>query len=270
MAEFKNPNQPGGNGNGGQDSRSLLVMMVVMFGVIFGLQIWRAKHNPQTAAPSSPAGDHAAASRTRQAAAAAPLGSAPTAAGKPGRGARRNRCTGLCRSHHHRRERPLPHHLLQPRRPGHLLGPQALPRQRQASPSILVHAGAAKQFGYPLSLYTYDAALTQSLAQALYVPSASGDRHRPGGPQLPLRLRQHRRYQNLHVRSAHLHHPRRHRTVLRDGAPIRALALLALRLRRRRNRASLRRRADRHHAERQGRPHRLQEGLQRQHAQRPL
>ena len=72
MAEFKNPNQPGGS-SGSQDSRSLLVMMVVMFGVIFGLQIWRAKHNPQTAAPSSPLGDNPAASRGTQQP-AAPLG----------------------------------------------------------------------------------------------------------------------------------------------------------------------------------------------------
>ncbi len=50
MAEFKNPNQQGG----GQDSRSFLIMIVVMVAVFFGLQFFRAK-NPQTVAPSAPA-----------------------------------------------------------------------------------------------------------------------------------------------------------------------------------------------------------------------
>ena len=44
MAEFKNPNQRRRWRN--QDNRSLLVMMVVMFGVIFGLQYWRAQAQP--------------------------------------------------------------------------------------------------------------------------------------------------------------------------------------------------------------------------------
>ena len=32
-----------------------------------------------------------------------------------------------------------------------------------------MHEGASRQFGFPLSLYTYDPTLTQGLAQALYV-----------------------------------------------------------------------------------------------------
>ena len=38
----------------------------------------------------------------------------------------------------------------------------------------LVHSAAATQFGYPLSLYTYDTALTASLNNALYVASTTG------------------------------------------------------------------------------------------------
>ena len=48
MAEFKNPNQAGG-----QDNRSLLLMMVVMVAVFFGLQYFRAKKNPQTVSPNA-------------------------------------------------------------------------------------------------------------------------------------------------------------------------------------------------------------------------
>ena len=43
MAEFKNPGQ-----QGGQDNKSLLVMMLVMVAVFFGLQYYKTKTNPQT------------------------------------------------------------------------------------------------------------------------------------------------------------------------------------------------------------------------------
>ncbi len=39
---------------------------------------------------------------------------------------------------------------------------------------------AAKKFGYPLSLYTYDAKLRSSLDSGLYVPSATGSVNAPG------------------------------------------------------------------------------------------
>ena len=49
MAEFKNPNQAGG---GSQDNTSMLVVMIVMFGLVCGWQYYQAKHNPPTPAPS--------------------------------------------------------------------------------------------------------------------------------------------------------------------------------------------------------------------------
>jgi YidC/Oxa1 family membrane protein insertase len=50
LAEISNPNQQGSG-----DNKSLIAMMVVMVAVFFGLQAYRAKTNPQTASPSSPA-----------------------------------------------------------------------------------------------------------------------------------------------------------------------------------------------------------------------
>jgi len=47
LAESKNPNQQGGG-----DNKSLVVMMLVMVAVFFGLQYFRAQHNPQTASPT--------------------------------------------------------------------------------------------------------------------------------------------------------------------------------------------------------------------------
>jgi YidC/Oxa1 family membrane protein insertase len=42
-------------------------------------------------------------------------------------------------------------------------------------PLDLVNPETAAKFGYPLSLYSYDAGLRQRLASALYVPSATGN-----------------------------------------------------------------------------------------------
>ncbi len=46
-------------------------------------------------------------------------------------------------------------------------------------PQDLVHDGASRLFGYPLSLYTYNSGLTRTLSQALYVPSATGTLQSP-------------------------------------------------------------------------------------------
>ena len=55
-------------------------------------------------------------------------------------------------------------------------------------PLDLVNAAAAEKFGYPLSIYTYDANLRQRLAQALYVSSATGNLTAPN--QLTLTIQQ--------------------------------------------------------------------------------
>src|SRR6202000_2625626 len=47
-------------------------------------------------------------------------------------------------------------------------------KDSDGKPLNIVHTQAAQQFGYPMSLYTYDAALTTRLNNALYVPSATG------------------------------------------------------------------------------------------------
>jgi YidC/Oxa1 family membrane protein insertase len=47
-------------------------------------------------------------------------------------------------------------------------------------PLDLVNPATAEKFGYPLSLYSYDAGLRQRLATALYVPSAHGTVTAPG------------------------------------------------------------------------------------------
>ena len=53
-------------------------------------------------------------------------------------------------------------------------------KDEKGQPLELVHPDAAKQFGYPLSFYTYDQALTGKLNSALYVASATGNVATPG------------------------------------------------------------------------------------------
>ena len=178
MAEFKNPNQQGAQGG----NNNLLVMMLVMVVVFTGLQFYRSKHNPQTASPNQTT------SATRQAA------NSPSAAGIPQPSAELLRNSGTL-----------------PAAAGSTAGPTVqasaettttvenelyritfsnkgaqviswlLKQQKDSNgkPLDLVHEQAAEKFGYPLSLFTYDPALTAGLRTAMYVPSATGDLRAP-------------------------------------------------------------------------------------------
>ncbi|WP_433967283.1 membrane protein insertase YidC [Tunturiibacter gelidiferens] len=167
MAEFKNPNQQGGG-----DNKSLLVMMLVLVTVFFGLQYFRAKNNPQTASPN--VSQSAAAVGGTQAPAQSPASpavtdstaAAPAASGVPTVQAPAEATTTV--------ENELYRITFTNR--GGQVSSWILKKYKDSDgkPLNLVHTQAAQQFGYPLSLYTYDAALTASLSKALYVPSASG------------------------------------------------------------------------------------------------
>jgi len=52
-------------------------------------------------------------------------------------------------------------------------------KDADGKPLDLVNRQAASQFGYPLSLFTYDSGLKTRLAQALFVPSTTGDVNAP-------------------------------------------------------------------------------------------
>jgi YidC/Oxa1 family membrane protein insertase len=179
LAEFKNPNQQGGG-----DNRSLLVMMLVLVTVFFGLQYYRSKTNPPTVSPNAatstpqsatPSGTQPAAPAAGPAAAAA----APTtgmnssgAAAAPTVQASAESTTIV--------ENEL-YRIAFANRGGQVTS-WILKKFKDADgkPLNLVHTQAAEQFGYPLSLYTYDAALTAGLNKALYVPSATGTLTAPG------------------------------------------------------------------------------------------
>jgi YidC/Oxa1 family membrane protein insertase len=166
LAEFKNPNQQGGG-----DNRSLLVMMLVLVAVFFGLQYFRAKSNPQTASPNAaPATQSAipALSQPVPAAASAPLPGVQQPSVSTVRTVQASaESTTVIENELYR---------ITFTNRGAQVTSWILKQFKNSDGKALniVHTQAADQFGYPLSLYTYEPALTSGLNKALYIPSATG------------------------------------------------------------------------------------------------
>jgi len=166
LAEFSNPNQ-----QGGQDNKSLVAMMVVLVAVFFGLQFYRAKMNPPAASPSpapvaapqTPAQPAVAPAGASAAQTAAQSAARPAAPGKPMVPAvpvvQASGETDTVV------ENELYRITFSNR------GAQATSwvmkqfKDSDGKPLDLVHSEAAKLFGYPMSLYTYDGS-TVSIASA--------------------------------------------------------------------------------------------------------
>ena len=215
MAEFKNPNQ-----QGGQDNKSLLITMLVMGVVFFGTQFYRAKKNPQTVAPNAnvPAQTTTAAVTPPPTSATPGAGSVQPAAAagapaKPAVQAAAETTTVV--------ENEL-YRITFSNRGGQVVHWQ-LKRFKDSDgrPLDLVHSQAAEQFGYPLSLYTYDPAMTTGLRQALYVPSATGTLAVPGSLTFTYsdgatEVRKTFTFDETYVLHADVQ-------VTRNGAPVRAL-----------------------------------------------
>ncbi len=212
MAEFKNPNQQGGG-----DNKSLLLMMLVLVTVFFGLQYFRAKNNPQTVQPN--AAQSAPAQSGNQSGASASTQTAATPAGTPGaavvpavQAAAESITTvenQLYRITFSNRGGQVTSWILKNY------------KDNDGKPLNLVHGEAAQKFGYPLSLYTYDAALTTALANGLYVPSATGSLTSPASLTFnysdgAVQVRKTFSFDETYVLHADVQ-------VTRNGAPIRAL-----------------------------------------------
>ncbi len=232
MPEFRNPNTAG-SGGGTQDNRSFLIMMIVMVGVIFGIQYWRAQHNPQTASPSSPSatapaqGSHAAPAASSPASSApanaqtSPAANVPAAAAPAKRNAPAAPTIQAAAPSTTVVENELYRITFSNR--GAEVTSWVLKKYKDSDgqPLDLVHAGASALYGYPLSLYTYDSGLTKALADALYVPSGTGTL------QAPVTLSFRYSANGLDVTKTfsfgadYVVHA--DTSVLRNGAPVRAL-----------------------------------------------
>jgi YidC/Oxa1 family membrane protein insertase len=216
LAEFKNPNQQGGG-----DNKSLLVIMVVMVVVFFGLQYFRTKTNPQTVSPNATPSTQSAAPAAQQPAtpAAAPAATPGTtvhasASAVPTVQAPAESTTVI--------ENELYKITFTNR--GAQVTSWILKNFKDSDrikPLNIVHTQAAEQFGYPLSLYTYDAALTTGLNKALYVPSATGSLAAPASLTFKysdgnVQVTKTFSFDETYVLHADIQ-------VTRDGAPVRAL-----------------------------------------------
>jgi YidC/Oxa1 family membrane protein insertase len=166
LAEIRNPNQQAGGG--GQDSRSILAMTAIFVLVFLGVQYFMPKkaqpptpsqqqQQQQQPASSSP-GSKPAAEQTSLSA-VAPSANAVQAPAESTTVVENE----LYRITFTNRGAQVRSWILKKY------------KDEAGKPLDLVNPQTAARFGYPLSLYTYDAALRDQLAQALFVPSTSGN-----------------------------------------------------------------------------------------------
>jgi YidC/Oxa1 family membrane protein insertase len=211
LPEFRNPNQGGGTGS--QDNRSFLLMLIVMMGVIFGIQYWRMKTNPPAPETKSPA-------------ASAPVNAAPVAPTTTNEAARKAAAAQTPAVQAAAESTTVVENELYKitfsNRGGDVIS-WILKRQTgdDGKPLDLVDPMASAKFGYPMSLYTYDPALTKELANAMFVASATGSL------TAPATLTFHYAANGLDVTKTftfgqdYLIHA--DTVVLKDGNPVRAL-----------------------------------------------
>ncbi|MGB7190868.1 MAG: membrane protein insertase YidC [Acidobacteriaceae bacterium] len=181
MAEIKNPNQQGGGG--GQDSKTILMFTALFIVILFGMQYFREKKAPQQPAAThqqtetannapqqgAPAPVTAVSAKTTEAATPAPKPAAPKASDVVAK----TESTTVVENELYR---------ITFTNRGAQVKSWVLKKYTddKGKPLDLVNQKAAEKYGYPLSLYTYDAGLRGGLASALYVPSATGEVNAPG------------------------------------------------------------------------------------------
>jgi YidC/Oxa1 family membrane protein insertase len=164
LAEIRNPNQAGG---GGQDSRTLLIFSVVFVLIFLGLQYFSPKKKPQPETPAEVTSSSASKAFAAPAAPASAVQAGPASSKADAVVAAAESTTVV--------ENEL-YKITFSNRGGQAVS-WILKKYKDddgKQPLDLVNPKAAAKVGYPLSLWTYDANLRNQLAQALYVPSATG------------------------------------------------------------------------------------------------
>ena len=176
MPEYRNPQQDPGGGGGG-DKRMLMVFAAV-FGLIILFQAFlfkkppAPKPNESKPAQSSTTAPSPAASSPSNVRAAAPAVNQATAS-TPAKAASSELQTVV--------ENDL--YRITFSNQGAVVKSWILKKYKDedGKPLDLINRAAAEKFGYPLILYTYDAALSEQINKnALYVPSATGTMNAPG------------------------------------------------------------------------------------------
>jgi YidC/Oxa1 family membrane protein insertase len=168
LAEIKNPNQQGS----GQDSRTILVFTGIFLVIFLGLQYFRAKKGPEPAPAAQQQSQTATSSIPSSPVSPGPAAvpDAPPAAGTV---AASTESTTVVENELYRitftnRGAQVKSWILKKY------------TDEDGKPLDLVNQEAAAKFGYPLSLFAYDANLRGKLASGLYVPSTTGSINAPG------------------------------------------------------------------------------------------
>ena len=171
MPEIKNPNQQGGGG--GQDSRTMLAFSVIFILMFLGMQYFKPRKAPEAPVQQQnvPAQTSALAPET-------------TSAPAPGRATLGKPVAANAVQATSESQSVVENELyrIQFSNRGAQVTSWILKKYKDADgqPLDLVNPKTAAKFGYPLSLFTYDAALRTRLANALYVPSSIGPVPAPG------------------------------------------------------------------------------------------
>ncbi len=226
MAELRNPNAPTqGPGGSGGDMRSMLAFMVLAGVALLAFQYFRPP-TPATPPLTQPVGQS-----TPAAAAPAPVaGAAATSAAEtaPAVAADAEMQTvvenELYRITFTNRGAQVKSWILKhycADAQGRVLDKNCKDAQGKQWNLDMVNQPAAASFGYPLSLYTYEPALTAELNQALYQPSSTGVVAAPAGiifkyAKGPLTVTKIFTFNESYVIDAQV-------SVTRSGSPVRAL-----------------------------------------------
>ena len=182
MAEIRNPNQQGGGKQ--QDSRSFLVFALVFLVMLLALQYFRSKKpEPQ---PTEQKQQQSVATPTPNPAPAGadtnPASPAAKTNGKNEGGSIASAVPSVAATSEQTTTVENENYRIVFTNRGAEVKSWVLKRYEDdnGKPLDLVNPETAAKFGYPLSLYSYDAGLRQQLATALYVPSVTGNLTAPG------------------------------------------------------------------------------------------
>jgi YidC/Oxa1 family membrane protein insertase len=224
LAEFKNPNAstPGSGGGGGGDMRSMLAFTTLALVALFAYQYFKPPTPPptpqqqgQTATQSAPAStgaasanpDAAGATSTSQGAGGNEAAAAITAASETETVVENE----LYKITFSNKGAQVKHWILKGKNY----------TDSHGRPLDLVNQKAAAQYGFPLSLFTYEPGLTTELNNALFQPSVTGNVVAPAGISFkyskgPLTATKTFAFNDSYVIDTQT-------SVTRNGSPVRAL-----------------------------------------------
>lgn len=221
MAEIRNPNA----GGSGTDNRMLLYAMLLFVVVFVGLQMYR---NTKTAPLQKPTAQNAvqgAAPSSQTATAASAAQSAPTGstAAFNAQAVQQTSAPSVVGSAESTTTVENELYRIQFSSRGGEVRSWILKGQkdRYGAPLDMVHGQAAKQFGFPFSLYTYDTNLNNALKSTLFVPSATGTLTAPQVLSFRYSQNGYEVTKTFHFDETYIVHAETE--VKHNGAPVRAL-----------------------------------------------